>query len=352
MKHKQRLGHLFILFVFILMLGGCSISGRTEQVVSPKSDLPSMDHFEAVRQVANDYLASDKVDSMTPEQLYRKVVQGKDAQYFLVDIRASEDFISSNIRGSVNIPYAQTANPKKLSLLPKDKTLVIIDYNGHWAAQTAATWNLLGYRAIPLLYGIQGWTRQEAPAGYEAFPAMALMNPLVTTESASSQYSLPALDPVQGSTEDFIRISTGTYLDRNYKGFISAEDLLGALRTNSGSNDNYVVDLRKPEHYQLGHLEGAINIPLAKLVDANQLKRLPLDKKLILIGYDGMDASQGARVLLTLGYNAVALKYGMSYWNGDEKISGIRPIANLVQEYYEMTPLNYAKPSTGAAGCG
>jgi hypothetical protein len=81
------------------------------------------------------------------------------------------------------------------------------------------------------------------------------------------------------------------------------------------------------------------------------LKRLPLDKKIILIGYDGMDGSQGARVLVTMGYNAVALKYGISYWSSEEDRTGIAPIKSLVQDYYELTPLNYARPSAGPAGC-
>ena len=351
MKRNKGLWQLLLLPILVLSLVGCSYSGQSAQVAKPNSDLPLTDQFESVSRIADEYLSNLKLVSLAPEQLYQKAVLGQDARYFLVDIRASQDFVNSNIRGSVSIPYNQTASSQKLVSLPKDKTLVIIDYNGHSAAQTAATWNLLGYRAVPLQYGIQGWTHEEAPAGYEVFPSQALVNPLVKNEAALEQYKFPELKYAQGKTEEYILETSATYLDRNYKGFITAEDLLGILQQGPES-DYFMVDIREQQHYQNGHLEGSVNIPLAELADLEMLNHLPLNKKIVLIGYDGMDASQGTRVLVTLGYDAVALKYGMSYWHGDEKVTGISPIHNLVRDYYELSPLNFVQPSTGAAGCG
>lgn len=225
---------------------------------------------------------------------------------------------------------------------------MIIDYNGHWAAQTAATWNMLGYRAVPLLYGIQGWTSEEAPAGYDAFPGRALANPLVQASGQLAIYSLPELSYPGGNTEELIALSAGRYLERNYKGLVTAEDLLQA---GLDKRDNYLVDVREHQHYQLGHIEGAVNIPLTELAEVEMLKHLPEDKRIILIGYDGLDASQGTRVLVSLGYDAAALKYGMSYWHGNEQLTGVSPISSLAKDYYELAPLNYVAPSTGAAGC-
>lgn len=351
MKPKKRFWQLLLLPILVLSLVGCSYSTQSGQVVKPSSDLPPTNVFESLRTVASDYLTNNEVVSISPEKLYQEVVLGKNAQYYLVDIRDNLDFVHSNIRGSVSIPYNLTANPKILAALSKDKTMVIIDYNGHWAAQTAATWNQLGFKAVPLLYGIQGWTQEEVPTGYDAFPSQALANPLVTEEVALNQYNLPEVMFAQGKTEDYIIESSGIYLSRNYKGVITAEDLLAALKQGAES-EHYLVDIRQKEHYQSGHLEGSVNIPLAELANIERLKQLPLDKRIVLIGYDGMDASQGTRVLVTLEYDAVALKYGMSYWNSDEKITGVSPVRNLVQDYYELSPLNYLEPSTAVAGCG
>ena len=344
MKIRAGLGAGALLAVFALLLG----TGIQPKHVVNLGEVLVSDQFEVIRSVADKYLSSSSAAAMTPDELYREYVLGQDSEYYLVDIRASEDFISSNIPGSVNIPYAQTASPQKLAALPKDKILVIIDYNGHWAAQTAATWNMLGYQAVPLLYGIQGWTLKEAPTGYDAFPRQAMVNPLVQAVEPLVEYSLPELRYDSGNTDELIALLSRTYLDRNYKGLITAEELLQA---ELGNSENYLVDVRERQHYRLGHLEDSVNIPLAELADAEMLKHLPWDKRIVLIGYDGLDASQGTRVLVTLGYDAVALKYGMSYWHGDEQLTGVSPISNLAKDYYELAPLNYLAPSTGAAGC-
>jgi len=349
MRKKTILRSFGLLILLSGILAGCS---QTTSSLSNPSELPPTDQFELVRKAADNYLAGNFVSPISPEELYKEYVQEKNSQYLLIDIRASEDFIAGNIRGSINIPYAQTVSLKKLESLPKDKTLVVIDYNGHWAAQTAATWNMLGFSAVPLKYGIQSWTKEEAPAGYEIFPEKPLNNPLVTTENALNDYLLPELKMSQAKSEEIIRILAGTYLDRNYKGFITAEDLMTIITDSNTVDEYYLVDIRSPEHYQRGHIAGSVNIPLTELGKVKMLKRLPQDKKIVLVGYDGMDGSQGSRILVTLGYNAVSLKYGLSYWSGDEKVTGTGPIQSLVQDEYELTPLNYAKPSTGAAGCG
>lgn len=349
MKKRGLLWQVLVLALVVFTAAGCSQSVQGNQ----PNDVPDDENlFELVRKAADEYLSSSRVKSMNPEQLYEEYVEGRDGKYILVDIRNSGDFESKNIRGSINIPYAQTADLEKLSNLPKDKTIVLIDYNGHWAAQTAATWNMLGYDAVPLLYGIQSWTNEQEPAGYEVFPSKALDYPLVETTYSFEEYNLPEMNYGKGTIEELIESVSSAYLNRYYTGIITAEDLMAAIEDGSASSQYFLVDVRKSEHYKLGHVEGSVNIPLAELAKEKNLRHLPDDKKIILIGYDGMDASQGVRVLVTMGYDAVALKYGMSYWNGDEKITGVSPVRNLVKDYYELTPLNYIKPSTGPATCG
>ncbi|MEA5023514.1 MAG: rhodanese-like domain-containing protein [Desulfitobacterium hafniense] len=352
MKHRIRFQTLLGVSLLGFALAGCANTSPATVVDPGISEAPLVEQFESVRQVVDEFLAGDKVTAMTPEELYQ-IVRECNGHYFLVDIRANQDFVSSNIPGSVSIPYAQTSNPERLESLPKDKTLVVIDYNGHLAAQTAATWNQLGYQAVPLLYGMQSWTKEASPTGYEAFPAQPLNNTLVTdmTTATLGENALPEIKYPEGKTQEYIVHTTRTYLDRNYKGVITAEELDSELQ--QGPAEHYLlVDIREPKHYQQGHLEGAVNIPLDQLAASDQVKNYSPDQRIVLIGYDGMDASQGARSLVTLGYDCVALKYGMSYWSAQEAATGAVPVHSLVKEYYPLTPLNYLPPSTGAAGCG
>jgi rhodanese-related sulfurtransferase len=229
MKIKRHFKKWVILSTIFALLSGCS---QPLSVNQPAEATPA-DQFEMVRKAADDYLSGTKVQTISPQELYVESVQKKNPNYYLVDIRANEDFLTKNIRGSVNIPYAQTVNLKKLENLPKDKILVVIDYNGHWAAQTAATWNMLGFKAVPLRYRIQSWTKEEGPAGYELFPEKPLDYALVDQENVLGDYQLPELKMPEDRAEEIIRLLSGTYLARNYKGFISAEDLMTAIKGRS-----------------------------------------------------------------------------------------------------------------------
>lgn len=347
MKIDKLFTKFLVLSLSVLILTGCN--NQSGQVINPQinpKEEPTADQFEKVRQAAEDYLASEKVTAFTPEQLYEEFIVNKNGEYVVVDIRAKADFAAKNIRGSINIPYSETI--KKLSNLPQDKTMIVVDYNGHWAAQTAATWNLLGFKAVPLLYGMQSWTDDQSVLAYEPFPAEPLNNPLVKEETALGEYSLPELVVPEGTVEEIIERLSAIYLNRNYKGYVPAEE----VSENLSGGEQYFVDIRSPEHYAKGHIEGSVNIPLNSLASVDMLKFLPLDKEIVLVGYNGMDASQGVRTLVILGYDAVALKYGMSYWHGDEDVTGVSPVRSLVQDHYELIPLNYVQPSAGPAGCG
>lgn len=338
--------------LLLLFLVGCTNLAASEAPIGIEP--PVTEQFEVLRQAVDDYLSSNPPASISAKEIYHNSFLFQNKDYLLIDIRASEDFLKGNIRGSISIPYTQTASLKKIQNLPKDKTLVIIDYNGHLSAQTAATLNMLGFNAVPLQYGIQSWTNDLAATDYDPIPEKARNYPLVNTNESSKNNTVPSLPELKMPTKtnsELIQILTATYLDRNYKGFITAEDLLADLE--SQSNDtNFLLDIREPEHFAQGHIQNSINISLSQLAKEESLRLLPQDKKIILIGYDGMDASFGVRALVTMGYNAVALKYGMSYWNEDTEITGAQPIQNFIQDYYELTPLNYLPPSTGPAGCG
>lgn len=351
---KDRIGMFMLLGLSFLMLtlAGCSSTNSSVVYGSESEELILVEQFEAVRQVMDNFFSCGRIVSIRAEDLH-EIIEEQNEDYYLVDIRANQDFTKNNIAGSVSIPYAETLDVKKLETLPKDKTIVIIDYNGHQAAQTAATWKQLGYKTMPLYYGIQSWTNELAAINYDVFPSKPLEFPLVTEEEISvAEHKLPEILYPEDETEAYIAQTVNTYLDRNYKGIITAEELQASL-SSDGEKQYMLIDIREPKHYKMGHVEGAINIPLHKLAEMKSLKSYPQDKRIVLIGYDGLDGSQAARALVTLSYDAVALKYGMSYWSSNETVTGIIPINNQVKvrEDYLLLPLNYLAPTTAVAGC-
>lgn len=83
-----------------------------------------------------------------------------------------------------------------------------------------------------------------------------------------------------------------------------------------------VVDVREPEEFNRGHVNGAINIPPSKLMHgAPQLNNLPKDSNIIVYCRTGSRSSVAKHILSNLGFKnimnginkeQVASKYGLN----------------------------------------
>jgi len=82
--------------------------------------------------------------------------------------------------------------------------------------------------------------------------------------------------------------------------------------------DFVVVDVRIPAPagpgQQGGKIPGSIYIPINEILKEENLKKLPKDKKVILVCVTGQSQGLAVLPLRALGYNVVSLKYGMSSW--------------------------------------
>lgn len=65
----------------------------------------------------------------------------------------------------------------------------------------------------------------------------------------------------------------------------------------------YFIDVREPEEYQRGHVEGAINLPPAELMGgAHILDDVPKDAELILYCVSGSRSRASMNYLSQLGF--------------------------------------------------
>jgi rhodanese-related sulfurtransferase len=79
--------------------------------------------------------------------------------------------------------------------------------------------------------------------------------------------------------------------------------------------DFIVVDVRpNPPGQQGGKIAGAIYIPYGEILKAENLKKLPKDKKIILACVTGQTQNLPVVPLRVLGYNVYTLQFGMSSW--------------------------------------
>jgi rhodanese-related sulfurtransferase len=97
---------------------------------------------------------------------------------------------------------------------------------------------------------------------------------------------------------------------------------------NSLVPEPFIVDVRSPDYYAKGHLEGAINIPITDIAKPENLHKLPANQEIVIVDNDGQAQGQVVSILNVLGYNATGLQWGMMGWTRDDTV-----VVNRFREY-------------------
>ena len=80
-------------------------------------------------------------------------------------------------------------------------------------------------------------------------------------------------------------------------------------------NKGVLIDVRSPEEFAEGHIEGAINIPVETIKDGQNLQEVPdLNKPLLLYCRTGRRATVAGHYLVNAGYKHVVNFGGVSTW--------------------------------------
>ncbi len=304
---------------------GCG--GDETTTTAAETSTATVDSSAAVAERANEVLSADTGDyggnSIKGEKLSAMLADPAQADtLYVIDARSAEDYGKGHIEGAVNIPFATWAEPDNLSGLPQDKTIVVVCYTGHTAAQIVGGLRMLGYDAIALRAGMMGWT-QGTSNQKVADELLAAANPVVNTpaEASAAGTSSGALTGVSDdlyetiaglANTDMSSLSTsGDYANN----VITAEKLAPMVTDPAKMEDIFLLDIRSAKDYEaVGHIEGAVNIPFKALAVPENLDKLPDDKKIVVICYTGNTASQATMILRILGYDASTLKFGSMGW--------------------------------------
>jgi rhodanese-related sulfurtransferase len=86
-----------------------------------------------------------------------------------------------------------------------------------------------------------------------------------------------------------------------------------------------VLDVRNPDEYQLGHVPGAVLIPLDQLVDRQE--EIPTGDPLYVICAVGGRSLTATRALVEAGYEARSVAGGTNGWieRGGQVVAGDAP---------------------------
>jgi rhodanese-related sulfurtransferase len=101
---------------------------------------------------------------------------------------------------------------------------------------------------------------------------------------------------------------------------VKAADLYANINDGDASNDYFVVSVRSATDYAKGHVPGSINIPWRDIAKAENLAKLPSDKKIAVYCYTGHTAAIATTVLNALGYEAYNMKFAIMAWTKDATV--------------------------------
>lgn len=97
---------------------------------------------------------------------------------------------------------------------------------------------------------------------------------------------------------------------KQYMNPIEAKEIL------SNKNQEYIfVDIRNPREYDNFHIEGAVNVPMQRVLDDEFIPYLKDSKKKILYSSESIKANEIKLLLTQFGYeNIYVLQGGANYW--------------------------------------
>ncbi|MHB1325746.1 MAG: rhodanese-like domain-containing protein [Thermoleophilia bacterium] len=334
---------LGLLLSSMVAIVGCGDSTTTTTAATTAT---TKDSSTAIGDRARKVLASNPVgpddyaaNAISGTNLAKKLADAaqKDKIY-LLDIRKKADYDKGHIAGASQVEFPQWAAPDNLIKLPKDKKIVVVCYTGNTAAQAAAGMRMLGYDAAVLKAGMMGWDGTGKDATITELNSAP--NPDVTTPAGTSSpapatvaFDKPSDADYKVLAEKANKVFTAMPTDGDYnfnttKSSKLSENLMGADK-----GKLFVLDIRKTEDFNKGHIAGVTHIDFAALAVADNLKMLPKDKKIVVVCYTGNTAAQATTILRMLDYDAVVLKFGMMGWDGSGKdgyITDISAAANPV----------------------
>jgi rhodanese-related sulfurtransferase len=326
---------LFIIIGLLLLFGLVSTAAAQE---------PSGD-FAVVQAAADAYLSSGKAPVISADALWENLSDG-DAENdpLIVSVRSADHYALGHIPGAINIPWKGIATPENLAKLPTDKPIVVYCYTGHTGQIATTALNLLGYDATNLKFGMMGWTADDAVLATARYgPDTAVRDYRVEQEAneATETYEFPELNT--GGADDFeiVRIAVDNWLNTVEAPIIPADTLWENLSDGDAENDPFILSVRSAEHYALGHIPGAVNIPWKEVAKPENLAKLPTDKNITTYCYTGHTGQVAAVVLGVMGYDVSNLKYGMMGWTADDEV--------LATARYTAAP-DYRVEGTAEAG--
>jgi rhodanese-related sulfurtransferase len=92
------------------------------------------------------------------------------------------------------------------------------------------------------------------------------------------------------------------------------------FNTIQSSTPPFILSVQSKELYDKGHIKGAVWFDIKTIMQPDNLKKIPTDRKVVVVCNDGQRGTTVAAILRMLGYDAVNLLFGMMAWTESDDI--------------------------------
>jgi rhodanese-related sulfurtransferase len=277
-KAARRLAGLGYGAVHVLE-GGIAAWGA-QYPLFPSSNVPSKAFAEIVE---HEY----GTPAMTAAELDRRRRAGE--KIIVLDSRPLDEYIRFHVPGAITCPGAELVL-RVADLVPEPDATIVISCAG----------------------------RTRGIIGAQSLLTAGIPNPVMSLEGGTQAWRLAGLDLESGMTTELRQASPAAIAAAQRRAAAVAARFgvrsidratLAAWRGEADRRTTYLLDVRTPDEFTLGHLEGSVSAPGGQLVQAIDRWVATRGARLVLIDDIGARAVMTAQWLMQMGWDAVVLDH-------------------------------------------
>jgi rhodanese-related sulfurtransferase len=294
-KDRKALVVFMMLAALLLAFVGCK---------NDDSESPEQSAYEtlAAYLMANDLDLSDIVTGWT---IAAADVAGNEDDYYIIDIRSSNDFATGHIAGAVNTTLGNVLDTAANS---GGKPIIVVCYTGQSAGHAVVALRLSGYSdARVLLFGMSSWN-----ADFDSWTAnigdIAVGHANWTTDATAAlqEFGQPTISTSATNGADILADQVDAMLAGGFQG-VNASDVLA-------SPESYFINnyWAQTDVDTYGHIAGAYRIKENLTLAAGGFGNLDPSETIVTYCWTGQTSSVVTAYLTVLGYDAKSLKFGVN----------------------------------------
>lgn len=272
-----------------------------------KDDDTKINEAQVLAEYLDDMGITGQFPAMIKSTDVNNSILAGDGNVYAMDIRSADDYSEGHAEGAVNVPLGSVLTHYEENGLESKQSVAIICYSGQTASFACGLLRMLGYDNVKAMkWGMSSWNATTSGSWVSNIGNAKATLMETTANNKNPEGELPELSTGETTGENILRARVEAVLA---EGFGAAKITNADAFTNAAVN--YTVNYWKEEHYNFGHIPGAVQYtPKESLTYSTDLKTLPADKTVVVYCYTGQTSAHMTAYLRVMGYDAKSLLFG------------------------------------------